>query len=70
MGCSSSKNLPREEVVDVQKHEPVGERIYKENARVENDATYTGEFMNGLKDGKGHQKCTCCLYYKYSIPLI
>jgi len=59
MGCSSSKNLPQEdfEVRRRDDYDSSGQRVYRENVRVENDAAYTGDMMNGLKDGQGKQTC-------------
>jgi hypothetical protein len=65
MGCSSSKNLPREEVVAVPRQNDVdtsGQRVYRENVRVENDAVYTGDMLNGLKDGQGRQACKSIIF--------
>jgi hypothetical protein len=59
MGCGASKQAIRE--VDsaerqVQKLNEVT-RTKVENYQVDGGAIYTGEMLNGLKDGFGVQKC-------------
>jgi hypothetical protein len=59
MGCGASKQAVRE--VDsaerqVQKLNEVT-RTKVENYQVDGGAIYTGEMLNGLKDGFGVQKC-------------
>lgn len=64
MGCGSSKNQVRDDEnnMAIRSSENLEEesaaKTYKSNVKVENDAVYTGEFVNGRKEGQGTQKCT------------
>jgi len=63
MGCGSSKNRYDidENNMAIRSTEnldpPQDVRTFKENVKVENNAVYTGDFVNGRKDGQGTQKC-------------
>ena len=66
MGCAGSKHKVKENDFN---NQPVArskaEREFKENFEVDNGAMYTGEFLNGIKDGTGTQKCM-----SYDFPAI
>lgn len=60
MGCGSSKNQFKEDennIVVGSSENLADTRVFRENVTVENDAVYSGEFVNGRKDGQGTQKC-------------
>ena len=58
MGCGGSKQSIKE--IDTSSRpqpKPVVERVRVENYQVENGAIYSGEMLNGVKDGEGTQTC-------------
>jgi hypothetical protein len=57
-GCGSKQKIERDaQPVMLAKARQTSARVVKDNVEVDNGAVYSGEFMNGLKDGEGTQKC-------------
>ena len=60
MGCGGSKQSIKETEGPNRPQAKGGAmRTRVENYQVENGALYSGEMLNGQKDGEGTQKCMC-----------
>lgn len=60
MGCGGSKQSIKEiDSVSRPQAKPAVERVRVDNYQVENGALYSGEMLDGAKDGEGTQKCMC-----------
>ena len=57
-GCGSKQKIERDAQTGMlAKARQTSARVVKDNVEVDNGAVYSGEFMSGLKDGEGTQKC-------------